>query len=94
MRESPTQDGVKEIQLDSWREFLNKDIMDRFATGPAYMYRGQTNYDWPLVSSLDRHKFRYPKRKNLTSVSLPRVGPIPQLTFVAAGGSGVCGCRA
>ena len=64
MKEIPTRDGVKEIRLDSWRKFMQLTT-DLFATGPAYIYRGQANYEWPLVSSLDRLESRYPKRKNL-----------------------------
>lgn len=64
MNESPTQNGVKEIRLDSWREFFRL-ATELFATGPAYIYRGQANYDWPLLSTLDRLESRYPRRKNL-----------------------------
>lgn len=64
MDNSSTQNGVKEIRLDSWREFFQLTT-ELFATGSAYIYRGQTNYDWPLLSTLDRLESRYPKRKNL-----------------------------
>lgn len=64
MNKSPTQNGVKEIPLESWRGFFQLTV-ELFATGPAYIYRGQTNYDWPLRSSLDRLESRYPKRKDL-----------------------------
>lgn len=64
MEESPTQNGVKEICLDSWHDFFQLTT-DLFAKGPAYIYRGQTNYEWPLVSSLDRLESRYPKRTYL-----------------------------
>lgn len=63
VNESSVQNGVKEIRLDSWREFFQLTT-GLFATGPAYIYRGQVNYDWPLRSTLDRLKSRYPKRKN------------------------------
>lgn len=65
MVESPPQNGVKEIRLNSWREFFQLS-MELFATGPAFIYRGQANYDWPLRSGLDRLESRHPKRKNLT----------------------------
>lgn len=64
MNECPTQDGVKEIQLNSWDEFF-KLTTTTLADSPAFIYRGQTNYDWPLLSGLDRHESRYSKRKNL-----------------------------
>ncbi len=64
MDESTTDNGIKEIRLDSWREFFRLTT-ELFATGSAYIYRGQSNYDWPLLSSLDRLESRYPKRKNL-----------------------------
>ena len=65
MKNSPTRNGVKEIRLDSWREFFQLTT-DLFATAPAFIYRGQTNYEWPLVSTLDRLEDRYPNRKNLS----------------------------
>jgi hypothetical protein len=65
MRTSDVQDGVKEVELQSWREFFDLTVKE-FATGPAYIYHGQANYDWPLRSTLDRHEARYPQRKNLT----------------------------
>ncbi|MBI1313406.1 FRG domain-containing protein [bacterium] len=37
-----------------------------FTLAPAYIYRGQANFDWPLSSSLDRLRKSYPKRKNLS----------------------------
>jgi len=53
MNKSPIQDGVQEINLGSWREFFDLTI-DDFAEAPAYIYRGQCNYDWRLQSSLER----------------------------------------
>ena len=64
MNQSLTQNGVEEIRLDSWSGFFQLTT-ERFATGPAYIYRGQANYDWKLLSRLDRLESRYPKRKNL-----------------------------
>lgn len=64
MEKSSVQNGTKEIRLDSWREFFQLTT-DVFATAPAYVYRGQTNYAWPLITSLDRLESRYPHRKNL-----------------------------
>lgn len=64
MEKLPTQNGVREIRLDSWREFFTLST-DSFATAPAFIFRGQTSYEWPLVSSIDRLERRYPKRKNL-----------------------------
>ncbi len=64
MRESKTKNGIQKFDLDSWREFFDL-TSGLFANGSAYIYRGQTNYDWPLISSLDRLESRYPERKNL-----------------------------
>lgn len=76
MDEFPTQNGVKEIRLDSWREFFQLTT-ELFATSPAYIYRGQANYDWPLRSSLDRLEFRHPKRKHLGSGGPEFLDPPP-----------------
>ena len=53
MHKSPTTDGIKEYTLDSWKELfmLSNDV---FSTAPAFVYRGQANYEWKLQSSLDR----------------------------------------
>ena len=53
MTESDTQDAVKEYRLDSWREFhkLSETV---FVTAPAYVYRGQADFDWPLHSTIDQ----------------------------------------
>lgn len=64
MEESPTENGISEIRLDSWHEFFTLTT-DSFATASAFVFRGQTSYEWPLVSSIDRLEIRYPKRKNL-----------------------------
>lgn len=64
MEESSVQNGAKEIRLNSWREFFQL-TNDLFATAPAFVYRGQANYSWPLVTGLDRLQSRYPRRKNL-----------------------------
>ena len=64
MTDSLVKNGVQEYCLASWREFFGLTT-DSSKFGPAYVYRGQTNYDWPLVSSIDRWQLRYPKRKNI-----------------------------
>jgi hypothetical protein len=57
--------GVQEYSLDSWREF--HELCEKvFLKGPAYIFRGQARYDWPLRSTFDRWVERYPKRKNLS----------------------------
>jgi len=63
MKRSETIHGVSEICLESWREFFA--LIPDFARGPAFVYRGQTLYEWPLISGIDRLQKRYPKRKNL-----------------------------
>ena len=52
MKEFPPEDGIQQIQLDSWRDFLGRDLLHRFAVAPAYIYRGQANCKWPIVSTL------------------------------------------
>ena len=65
MHESSIIDGVKEYMLDSWTEFFTLSN-SLFSTAPAFVYRGQANYQWALRSSLDRLQQRFPKRKNMT----------------------------
>ena len=65
MEKIPTSDGIREILLHSWTEFFDLTV-EEFFNAPAYVYRGQAHYDWPLNSTLDRLTQRYPKRKNLT----------------------------
>jgi len=60
-----TENGVREVILESWQEFFKLSEKE-FAKGPAYIYRGQANYAWPLLSSLDRLERRYSRRKNLS----------------------------
>lgn len=64
MEQLPVRDGVEQYRLDSWRDFLEL-ATKRFATSPAYVYRGQADLEWPVLSSLDRHEKKFPKRKNL-----------------------------
>jgi len=64
MNKSDIQYGVREISLDSWKDFFDLN-MELFVTSPAYIYRGQTNYDWPLRSTIDRLLSLYPRRKVL-----------------------------
>ena len=64
MKESKVVDGVQEIELDSWVEFLDLTRAN-FVSAPAYVYRGQANYDWPLRTSIDRLEREFPKRTNL-----------------------------
>ena len=57
--------GIQEYCLESWQEFheLSEDV---FSKAPAYIYRGQTDHNWRLQSSLDRLEERHPKRRNLS----------------------------
>lgn len=65
MKKESVADGVQEVSLDSWHEFFNL-ANDLFAQAPAFVYRGQRDYDWLLKSSLDRWEEKYPYRKNLS----------------------------
>lgn len=64
MKEGKVVDGVQEIELDSWVEFFDL-TRSNFVSAPAYVYRGQANYDWPLRTSIDRLEQDFPKRKKL-----------------------------
>ena len=64
MESSPVMDGVCEFCLSHWTQFAPL-VTERFLSGPAYVFRGQAHFDWPLVSSLDRLERKYPRRKNL-----------------------------
>jgi hypothetical protein len=44
MQESAICDGVQEVSLSHWREFFDLS-MSVFAKAPAYIYRGQTDYN-------------------------------------------------
>lgn len=57
-------DGVKEYTLESWHEFL--DLVTKvFLPAPAYVFRGQADYAWPIESTLDRLQKKHPHRINL-----------------------------
>ena len=77
MNEPKITDGMQEYPLASWRDFLSPPIMDFFATSPAYIYRGQANWEWKLVSSLNRLEEKYPKRKNLAGSNPEFYEPTP-----------------
>ena len=64
MKASAVVDGVQHYELASWRDFFSL-TEDLFARAPGYVYRGQANSAWPVVSSVDRLEKVYPRRKNL-----------------------------
>ncbi|MCO6043315.1 FRG domain-containing protein [Aeoliella sp. ICT_H6.2] len=78
MNRNPIERGVEEIQLNSWEDF-QPFISSRFLHGPAFVYRGQSDFDWQLRSSIDRHEEVYPKRKNLSGGN-PEFFNCPPLT--------------
>jgi FRG domain len=57
-------DGIQEFELDSWKDFFQLGT-ELFALAPAYIYRGQADYAWPIVSRLDRLENEHPRRKHL-----------------------------
>ena len=63
MNSSPVTDGVQEVRLDHWSEF-SQFVSERLLQRAAFVYRGQSHADWPLVSSLDRLEERYPQSKS------------------------------
>ena len=64
MQKLITKDGVQTYELESWDDFFDL-IADPFAKSPAYIYRGQADWEWDLTSSFYRHKMKFPLRKNL-----------------------------
>src|SRR2546430_903046 len=63
----PSKNGIQEIRLASWKEFV--EVSSKlFSVGPAFVVRSQANYDWPLVSTHDRLENRYANAKT----SIPR----------------------
>lgn len=79
MKEGPVENGIRVIELSSWRDMIGL-VDSHFSKAPAYLYRGQANYEWPLTSSLDRLRKSYPKRKNLTDGGVPEYFGSPPLT--------------
>ena len=78
MTESKIIDGVQEIQLDNWKKFFDLTIT-HFNRAPAYIYRGQADYSWPLESSLDRHTKTYPLKYNMSG-GVPEYFTVPPYT--------------
>ncbi len=59
MNVSSVADGIQEVQLVNWNEF-SEFVSERLLRRATYVFRGQTHYEWPLVSSLDRLEQHYP----------------------------------
>jgi hypothetical protein len=55
--------GVGDTPLESWEDFA-PFINKAHANTPAYIYRGQADADWKIVSTLDRLEKRFPTTKN------------------------------
>lgn len=78
MTERPPKKGVCECWLDSWHEF--HDFVEKKAiVAPAWVYRGQADFNWPLCSSLDRLRKQYPKRRHLGD-GVPKWFDVPPLS--------------
>lgn len=78
MKNSKVIDGVQQYDLDSWQDFFSL-TQQLFTKEPAYIYRGQANYNWPLVSSIDRLEKKYPHRKYLSASAKPQYFQSPPL---------------
>jgi FRG domain-containing protein len=63
MQVPPVEAGVQEYRLDSWRDMLSL-VEDVFIGSPAYIFRGQADWNWPIASSLHRLEQKHPRRKN------------------------------
>lgn len=64
MDKSEITDGIQEFCLDSWHEFFEVSTKV-FSCAPAFVYRGQADYSWPLTSTLARLQRKYSTRQNL-----------------------------
>lgn len=60
----PVEGGVERIELDSWQRFSALVERHYAAVAPAYVFRGQANAEWPLLSTLDRLEKRFPTKRN------------------------------
>ncbi|MGW8257458.1 MAG: FRG domain-containing protein [Thermoguttaceae bacterium] len=56
--------GVSETRLDSWRKFM--DLVESFRDN-TYVYRGQSDAQWKVQSTLDRLEARFPTTPNTES---------------------------
>jgi FRG domain len=55
--------GISLQAMESWKEFVSF-IQDSHANCPAYIYRGQADARWKIISALDRIESRFPVKKN------------------------------
>ena len=94
MQTLPIKDGVQEYLLSSWQDMLAL-AEDLFAKAPAYIYRGQADWDWPIVSSLRRLQAKHPRRKNLSGSNPPFFDcpPFSEEEHLAAFRRAICGRR-
>lgn len=58
--------GIFLKELASWKEFINF-VADPTQSWPTLIYRGQSNADWKVESTLDRLEKRFPRTLNLAS---------------------------
>ena len=79
MKCSAVVNGVRERELDHWREFSGL-VENELLKAPAYVYRGQANSAWRIESTLNRLRAKYPKRKNLEDNPNPEWFARPPLT--------------
>ncbi|MEW6238791.1 MAG: FRG domain-containing protein [Candidatus Omnitrophota bacterium] len=57
--------GIIQYELNSWEEFSGF-ILENHSNCPAFIYRGQSNAEWKIESTLDRLEKRYPRTPNYT----------------------------
>jgi hypothetical protein len=93
MQSSPVKSGISEVCLSHWTEFA-QFVSERLLSGPAYVFRGQAHFDWPLISSLDRLEQRYPRQRTARNMSAEQsVGPLSETEHLAAFKRAIAGRR-
>lgn len=77
--------GVQTRALDSWTEFCSL-ITDDLTNSPAYIFRGQSDAEWLIESSLDRLEKLFPTKRNPEGSNPPHFGcsPASRETHLAA----------
>lgn len=66
MKDNGIQDGVRNVNLSSWREF-GEFIQNEHAGHTAFMYRGQDHVEWLIESRFDRLEKEFPKKRNYSA---------------------------
>src|SRR4051794_3214617 len=68
--QSAIESGIEVVDLPSWNDFYDLVARD-FERAPSYVFRGHTNADWKVESSLDRWERQHAK-KHPGGIPVPR----------------------